>query len=221
MEPLTVLAAVAASTSQLRLTTGVLVSPLRPPVLLAKIAATIDQISDGRLELGVGVGWQPEEFDAVGVDFAARGQLLTDGIGACRALWGDDPAPFSSPTTNFTELWCNPKPCEPGRDSRALLGITPSTQPDSHRGAGSWLDHAPWSADRRHRRVRRAAPQPVRRSTVVTLHRCSSGPDSQWCGPRSAVNLTSKHHSTLGRRVQRRGRHRSDGVVEQLHRRRR
>ncbi len=114
MEPLTVLAAVAASTSQLRLTTGVLVSPLRPPVLLAKMAATIDQISDGRLELGVGVGWQPEEFDAVGVDFAARGQLLTDGIGACRALWGDDPAQFSSPTTSFTDLWCNPKPANPG-----------------------------------------------------------------------------------------------------------
>jgi probable F420-dependent oxidoreductase len=113
MEPLSVLAAIAAVTSRLRLTTGVLVSPLRPAVLLAKTAATIDDISGGRLELGVDVGWQPEEFDAVGADFSARGQLLTDGIGACRALWGPNPAKFSSPTSSFTDLWCDPKPANP------------------------------------------------------------------------------------------------------------
>ena len=114
MEPLTVLAAIAARTSQLRLTTGVLVSPLRPAVLLAKTAATVDDIAGGRLELGVGVGWQPEEFDAVGADFSVRGQLLTDGIGACRALWGENPAHFSSPTISFSDLWCDPKPANPG-----------------------------------------------------------------------------------------------------------
>jgi probable F420-dependent oxidoreductase len=113
MEPLSVLAAVAAVTTRLKLTTGVLVSPLRPAVLLAKTAATVDHLSGGRLELGVGVGWQPEEFAAVGVDFAQRGQVLTDGIAACRTLWGTDPASFSSPTVRFDELWCNPKPPRP------------------------------------------------------------------------------------------------------------
>jgi probable F420-dependent oxidoreductase len=113
MEPLSVLAAVAAVTKRIKLTTGVLVSPLRPAVLLAKITATVDQLSGGRVELGVGVGWQPEEFAAVGADFAQRGQLLTDGIAACRALWGADPASFHSSTTNFDELWCNPKPVRP------------------------------------------------------------------------------------------------------------
>jgi probable F420-dependent oxidoreductase len=110
MEPLSVLAAVAAVTERITLTTGVLVSPLRPAVLLAKTAATVDHLSGGRLELGVGVGWQPEEFAGVGVEFADRGQLLTDGIAACRALWGKDPASFRSRTTTFDELWCNPKP---------------------------------------------------------------------------------------------------------------
>ncbi len=113
MEPLTLLAAIAAVTKRIKLTTGVLVSPLRPAVLLAKITATLDQLSGGRVELGVGVGWQPEEFAAVGADFSQRGQLLTDGIAACRALWGADPASFHSPTTNFDELWCNPKPFRP------------------------------------------------------------------------------------------------------------
>jgi alkanesulfonate monooxygenase SsuD/methylene tetrahydromethanopterin reductase-like flavin-dependent oxidoreductase (luciferase family) len=60
------------------------------------------------------VGWQPEEFTAVGVEFSRRGQLLTDGIAACRALWGDDPASFASSTVSFDELWCNPKPVRPG-----------------------------------------------------------------------------------------------------------
>jgi probable F420-dependent oxidoreductase len=110
LEPLSVLAAVAAVTTRIKLTTGVLVSPLRPAVLLAKTAATVDHLSNGRLELGVGVGWQPEEFAAAGVEFADRGKLLTDGIAACRALWGEDPASFRSSTTNFDELWCDPKP---------------------------------------------------------------------------------------------------------------
>jgi probable F420-dependent oxidoreductase len=113
MEPLSVLSAVAAVTTRIKLTTGVLVSPLRPAVLLAKTAATVDHLSGGRLELGVGVGWQPEEFSAVGVEFSERGQVLTDGIAACRALWGVDPASFSSATVSFTELWCNPKPWRP------------------------------------------------------------------------------------------------------------
>ncbi len=113
MEPLTTLAAIAAVTTRVKLTTGVLVAPLRSPVLLAKTAATVDDLSGGRLELGVGVGWQPEEFAAIGADFAKRGQLLTDAIGACRALWGPDPVSFASPTTSFARVWCNPKPARP------------------------------------------------------------------------------------------------------------
>jgi probable F420-dependent oxidoreductase len=112
-EPLTVLTAVGAMTTRISLTTGVLVSPLRPAVLLAKTAATLDAIVGGRLELGVGVGWQPEEYESVGADFARRGQLLTDGIGACRALWGPDPVSFHSPTVEFDDLWCVPKPTNP------------------------------------------------------------------------------------------------------------
>jgi len=113
-EPLAVLAAVAAATRRISLATGVLVAPLRPAVLLAKQAATIDDLSGGRLELGVGVGWQPEEFEALGADFSRRGELLTDGIRACRVLWGASPASFSSPSVRFEEIWCEPKPVRTG-----------------------------------------------------------------------------------------------------------
>jgi alkanesulfonate monooxygenase SsuD/methylene tetrahydromethanopterin reductase-like flavin-dependent oxidoreductase (luciferase family) len=81
---------------------------------LAKWAATIDVVSRGRLELGVGTGWQKEEFDALGLDHSRRGQMLTDSIGACRALWRDSPASWSSPTVTFTDIWCDPKPVQAG-----------------------------------------------------------------------------------------------------------
>src|SRR5262245_64884473 len=89
LEPLSVLAAIAGATRRVRLATGILVAPLRPAVLLAKTAASLDVLSQGRLELGVGVGWQREEFEAEGLDFAARGELLTETLAACRVLWRD------------------------------------------------------------------------------------------------------------------------------------
>ncbi|HEY8546167.1 MAG TPA: TIGR03619 family F420-dependent LLM class oxidoreductase [Acidimicrobiales bacterium] len=112
LEPLTVLAAVGAVTERLRLATGILVAPLRPAALLAKTAATVDQLTGGRLDLGVGVGWQREEFDAVGLDFDRRGELLTDVVAACRALWEDLPASFSSAAVRFDDTFCAPQPVQ-------------------------------------------------------------------------------------------------------------
>jgi len=114
LEPLTVLSAIAAVTTRVRLATGILIVPLRPAALLAKQVATLDQISDGRVDLGVGTGWQREEYDAQGLSFARRGQLLTDTLAACRVLWRDTPANFSSPTVVFRETYLEPKPLQPG-----------------------------------------------------------------------------------------------------------
>jgi probable F420-dependent oxidoreductase len=113
-EPLTVLAAMAGATSRVRFGTGVLITPLRPAVLLAKTLATLDALSRGRLEVGVGTGWQAEEYQAEGLDFARRWQLFDDGLRACRVLWRDAPAAFESPTLSFREIWCLPRPVQPG-----------------------------------------------------------------------------------------------------------
>ena len=83
-DPLIWLAYVAAATTRIRLATGILILPQRNPVILAKELATLDRLSGGRVELGVGVGWLEEEFDALGVPFAARGRRTDEYIDVLR-----------------------------------------------------------------------------------------------------------------------------------------
>jgi probable F420-dependent oxidoreductase len=87
LDALVALGMAAAVTERVRLGTAVLVLPLREPLVFAKQAATIDVISRGRLELGVGAGWLEEEFDALNVAFAQRGARMVEWIGLARAAW--------------------------------------------------------------------------------------------------------------------------------------
>jgi probable F420-dependent oxidoreductase len=112
LEPLTVLTAMATVTQRVRLATGVLIAPLRPAAVLAKTVATLDVLSGGRIDLGVGTGWQAEEYDAVGLEFRTRGQRLDDTIGACRALWSQLPASFASASASFDDTFCSPLPVQ-------------------------------------------------------------------------------------------------------------
>ena len=113
-EPLTVLAAMAGASTRVRLGTGVLITPLRPAALLAKTLATLDVLSRGRLDVGVGTGWQREEYAAEGLDFDERWQRFDDGLRACRVLWREAPAAFESPSVSFREIWCLPRPLQAG-----------------------------------------------------------------------------------------------------------
>src|SRR3954452_19036466 len=112
LEPLTCLAAIAAATTRVRLATGIVIAPLRPAAVFAKTVATLDVLSGGRVDLGVGLGWQQEEYDAVGLDFADRGRLLEDTIAACRGLWTALPASYTSDTVSFTDIYCAPQPVQ-------------------------------------------------------------------------------------------------------------
>jgi probable F420-dependent oxidoreductase len=111
---LTCLAAIAGRTDRVRLMTGVLIAPLRPPALLAKAAATLDVISGGRLDLGVGTGWLAKEYEASGLDFGERGRLLDDALDACTALWAGGPTDFDSPRLHFEDVYCEPRPVQEG-----------------------------------------------------------------------------------------------------------
>ncbi|MFD0199903.1 MULTISPECIES: LLM class flavin-dependent oxidoreductase [Saccharothrix] len=89
-EPFTALAWLAGVTSRIRLGTTVLVLPYRHPLLVARMAANVNELSGGRFVLGVGVGWARQEYEALGVRFAERGRLTDEGLRAVRAAWRDE-----------------------------------------------------------------------------------------------------------------------------------
>jgi len=89
-EPFTTLAWLAGLTERIKLGTTVLIVPYRHPLLIARMAANLNDLSGGRLVLGVGVGWAVEEFDALGVPFRQRGKLTDDYLRLVRAAWEND-----------------------------------------------------------------------------------------------------------------------------------
>ena len=113
-DPLTWLTWVAASTRELRLGTAVLILPQRNPVVLAKTVASLDQLSGGRLMLGVGLGWMREEAEATGTEFRNRGRRTDEYIRAMRALWAEPIASFAGEHVRFERVKCNPRTLQPG-----------------------------------------------------------------------------------------------------------
>jgi probable F420-dependent oxidoreductase len=109
-DPLIWLTWVGAATTTLRLATGILILPQRNPVILAKELATLDVLSSGRVELGVGVGWLREEFDALGIPWEARGARTDEYIEALRTLWREDEPCFEGQFASFDRAKCFPKP---------------------------------------------------------------------------------------------------------------
>ena len=89
LDPVTALAYLAGITSSVRLGTGVVVLPLRNPLILAKALATVDVLSGGRLIVGIGVGYVEQEFAAIGVPFADRGARLEEHLAAMRSIWSE------------------------------------------------------------------------------------------------------------------------------------
>ncbi len=104
------MAYVAATTSRIRLGTGVIILPEHNPVLCAKQVATLDHMSGGRVILGVGVGWLKEEFDALGVPFEPRGRMTDEYIAVMRELWTADAPTFAGEFVRFEKAHMRPKP---------------------------------------------------------------------------------------------------------------
>jgi probable F420-dependent oxidoreductase len=113
LEPLTLLSAVAARTTKIRLGTGVLVLPLRNPVVLAKELSSLDRIAEGRLLLGMASGWYRREFDAVGVPFHERGRIMDRSLDILRGLWSEDRLGTEYPPHRLRSANMSPKPSHP------------------------------------------------------------------------------------------------------------
>jgi probable F420-dependent oxidoreductase len=121
LDPMAALSYLAAVTERALLGTGILLLPQRPPVALAKEAATLDVLSNGRFLMGVGVGYLEPEFEAVGADFANRARVSEEYIAAMRALWNMKEPAFSGETVRFSGVDAYPRPVQPG-GPRIVMG---------------------------------------------------------------------------------------------------
>lgn len=108
--PLVLLSAIAASTERIRLVAGALISPLRHPLTLAKDLATLDRLSGGRLVVQPTVSWHREEYDAIGVPFARRGDILDEQLRIWSLAWAGSPVSFAGTHYRFADVWVEPQP---------------------------------------------------------------------------------------------------------------
>jgi probable F420-dependent oxidoreductase len=148
LEPLTLLSVVAGLTHRVRLGTNILLAALRRPAVLAKSVATLDVLSGGRVDLGVGVGWQREEYEAAGLPFEGRGRLLDHTLSVLQVLWREPRADFDDDLLSFDAVHAMPKPRQPGGVPIWVSGTVNArvARRIARFGAG-WIPWGPAAAD--------------------------------------------------------------------------
>jgi probable F420-dependent oxidoreductase len=126
-EPLVLFGYLAGITKKIELVTGIIILPQRPTVLVAKQAATLDVLSGGRLRLGIGIGWNPVEYEALGANFNDRGRRSEEQVEVMRKLWTQELLTFEGRWHKITDAGLNPLPSRRalpiwfgGTDDRAL-----------------------------------------------------------------------------------------------------
>ena len=148
LEPLTTISHLTAVTSRLRFTTNILIAALRRPAVLAKTLSTLDVLSGGRVDLGVGVGWQREEYEACGLDFATRGAELDHTLEVVQALWSQTRASHTSERLTFDGIHQMPKPVQPGGVPIWVSGtVNPRSMRRLARFGSGWIPWGPDAAD--------------------------------------------------------------------------
>jgi probable F420-dependent oxidoreductase len=179
LEPLTVLAFLAGCTEKIKLGVSVLVTPYRDPVYWSKVVASIDYLSQGRFILGVGVGWMPEEFAALGREaiFESRGRVADEHLQIFRTLLRDEHCSHSGEFYEFEDVAFNPK----GHDPEAGIpvwvgGEAPPAQRRAGREGDAWFPYfarvTPEELAARYERVCRSATEAGRSADAVSLNCC-------------------------------------------------
>jgi probable F420-dependent oxidoreductase len=139
LDPITALAFAAARTSRIRLGVGVINLPFVPPAYLAKQAATLDVLSNGRLDLGLGVGWSPAEFTASGASTARRGPRTVEYVQVLRTLWADEVSGFDGEFYTIPPSRMLPKPVQQPGPPVILGGGVPAALQRAGRIADGWI----------------------------------------------------------------------------------
>jgi probable F420-dependent oxidoreductase len=170
LDPLLALTFAAAHTSRIRLGVALVNMPFVSPVHLAKQAATLDVLSQGRLDLGLGIGWSPTEFTATGADRARRGARAEEYVRVLRTLWTDDPARFDGEFYTVPPSRMAPRPVQPGGPPILLGGVARPALARAGRLAAGWMSRSATDLDRIGEDiavVRAAAPDPSAVRVVV------------------------------------------------------
>ncbi|QYN40391.1 TIGR03619 family F420-dependent LLM class oxidoreductase [Pseudonocardia sp. DSM 110487] len=139
LDPVAALAFAAARTSRIRLGIGVINLPFVPPAYLAKQAATLDVLSDGRLDLGLGVGWSPAEFTASGASTARRGPRTVEYVRVLHTLWADEVSRFEGEFYTVPPSRMLPKPVQRPGPPVLLGGGVPAALRRAGRIADGWI----------------------------------------------------------------------------------
>ena len=179
LEPLTALAFLAGATEKIRLGISVLVMPYRNPVHWAKVAATIDWLSEGRFILGVGIGWMREEFSALGADFARRGEVGDEQLRLIRALFSEQHVTFHGERYHLDDVAFEPKAFDPQHPIPIWAGGEGiPAQRRTARFADAWFPYfprvTPGELRRRMDRVRRFAAEAERDPEQLGFNCCLS-----------------------------------------------
>ncbi|MCE2485697.1 MAG: LLM class F420-dependent oxidoreductase [Desulfurellaceae bacterium] len=124
IDPLVALTFIAAATTRLRLGTGVNILPQTNPLYLAKWASSIDHLSQGRLMLGLGIGWLQEEFTAIGVPFARRGKRSDEYLAALKAVWSGQEVDFQGEFVRWQGFQMRPAPAQAGGVPLVIGGVS-------------------------------------------------------------------------------------------------
>ncbi len=139
LEAYTVLSYLAGLTERIRLAVTVVVAPYRHPLLHAKIGATLDHLSDGRLEIGLGTGWLREEFDALGIDFTQRHALTDEHLDVLKLLWTGEPVAYAGTVCSFDRVQCLPRPTQRPHPPLWIGGSGPKAFERMVRTGAGWL----------------------------------------------------------------------------------
>lgn len=138
-DPLTFLAAVAARTSSLRVGTGIFQLPVHNPVRVAEQVATIDELSGGRISLGVGLGWWPLEYEVLGSSFAERGARMEEALEILRLVWSGETVSFEGRFWSFPELGVYPRPIQQPGPPLWVAGVADVAVRRAARLGDAWL----------------------------------------------------------------------------------
>jgi probable F420-dependent oxidoreductase len=176
LEPLTCLAFLAACTENIRLGMSVMVLPYRHPLYWAKIATTIDQLSTGRLIMGVGVGWMNEEFSALGAPFKDRGQVADEQLQLLDKIWQEEHISFHGRYYHFEDIAFSPKPFQKSRIPIWVGGEGKLAQRRAGTYGDGWFPYfvriTPNELARRFENVRRCARAAGRNPDQMTFACC-------------------------------------------------